>query len=155
MASTHVWPQVGLYQALLNYLDALPFDQCLEILTLDEIARMVGRPLPATARRTAFWHSGDTARRNWLRHGFTAFVGPQGLVVFHRINHRREPLSSEHSWERGVEDEPWLCRLCGLQQRACPHPSWRQAATGAGSVCDWCGAESDTARDETGVVEER
>jgi len=111
MTSTQRWPQVGLYQALLNYLDALPRDQCIEILTLDEIARMVGRPLPATARRTAFWHSGDTAQRNWRRHGFAAFVGPQGLVVFHRMTWLCPPRSSADRVDqrRVVDDDGDAC----------------------------------------------
>ena len=59
-----------------------------------------------------------------------------------------ETATCRHRWERLAEDELWQCRLCGVQQVACPHPSWRRSAIGAGYVCGWCGAEPEDASDE-------
>ena len=54
----------------------------------------------------------------------------------------------QHHWHRLSDDELWQCRTCGLQQSACPHPSWRRLAIGYGYACAWCGADPSEARDE-------
>lgn len=53
-----------------------------------------------------------------------------------------------HRWECLTEDELWQCRLCGVQQVACPHPAWRRSAIGQGYVCGWCGVAPESAGDD-------
>jgi hypothetical protein len=59
-----------------------------------------------------------------------------------------------HSWERRGDDTVWQCDRCGLQQTACPHPTWRRSAVGTGYVCSWCGAEPEEAHDEPGDADD-
>jgi hypothetical protein len=59
----------------------------------------------------------------------------------------QSPTTCRHRWERRSDEDLWCCRLCGTQQLACPHPSWRSSAIGSGYVCGWCGVEPEGAGD--------
>jgi hypothetical protein len=71
---------------LLDALAALPAEQAAVTLTYAELATLLGRPLPISARTTAWhWTGSAVARRNWIAAGWTArFDRPAHTVTFTR-----------------------------------------------------------------------
>src|SRR5712691_8537829 len=39
-----------------------------------------------------------------------------------------EARTCQHHWEWLEADALWRCQRCGVQQVACPHPTWRRLA---------------------------
>lgn len=65
------------YDPLLQWLQALPPEQQHAVLTFDQIAALIGPPLPAGIGSTVFW--ADTARR---------VLRPAGFIAqLHRLEH--------------------------------------------------------------------
>jgi hypothetical protein len=61
------------FTALEQYLAGLPASEAQVWLTLSDIEALIGMPLPAAAKRAAYWSRGHAqARATWLRHGFVA-----------------------------------------------------------------------------------
>jgi hypothetical protein len=69
------------YVALDRYLESLPADQQVALLTFTELEQLVGHPLPPSASISYFWAGSSVARWNWEWSGFHARLNHNARAV--------------------------------------------------------------------------